>query len=203
MNRKQMSQKSGLKNLSSLMAIAGISTLVSLPVLAQYYYPPSSFFQPTASNFQSEDPCFEALDVNQNIVYNLQVGCFDTLVANLEKAGLPKTLEQQKTFTILAPSNEAFQKLPEDIREQLSKPENLEKVLKYHLVAGVIGNNEIKRGEITTVEGNTVKITGFLIDPNTVGTKLNEATANYTIKANNGYIVAIDKVLLPPDFQTE
>ena len=196
---KQMPKHNWFKKLSVYLGVTGVSLLAGLPVLARFYYPPSSFFQPIANYYQSGEPCFENLDDKQNLVYNLKNGCFEGLVEHLEKTSLPTTLAGQETFTILAPDDEAFGALTQDVREKLSQPENLEKVLKYHVIAGVISDEDIKRGEVKTVEGNTIKIAGS-IENNQERAKLNEATVGYGIKTSNGYIISIDKVLLPPDF---
>ncbi|MBF2020795.1 MAG: fasciclin domain-containing protein [Hydrococcus sp. C42_A2020_068] len=188
---KKMSEKSWLKKLSGFIGVAGVSTLLSFPVLAQYYYPPSSFFQPTANYYESEqEPIVDIL---------LKSGEFKTFNAYLKETGIVETLKGEKMLTIFAPTNEAFEALPENVREKLSQPENLEKVLKYHLVAGLIAEEDIKRGEIATIEGHSVKITGVPIGDR-VGVKLNEAMASDPLKANDGTIVPIDEVLLPPNF---
>ncbi len=191
--------KNWLKKLAGVVGVGGVSALLGFPALAQYY-PAASFFQPAAYTFQSEDECLIFSDT-ASIVDNLKGNeCFQTLVSYLEQSGLPETLKQEETFTIFAPMDQAFETLPAATREKLSQPENLEKVLKYHLISGAITEDDIKRGEITTIEGSSIQITGVPIG-NKIAARLNQATASDTVKASNGFIVLINQVLLPPDFE--
>ncbi len=184
--------KNWLKKLAGVVGVAGVSALLGFPALAQYY-PPASFFQPAAYTFQSEDE----IDLVETLA---SLNQFQTLTSKLKEAGLTETLKQEKTFTIFAPRNEAFEALPPATREKLSQRENLEKVLKYHLIAGAITEDDIKRGEITTIEGSSIQITGIPVG-NEIAPQLNEAIASDTIKASNGYVVLINQVLVPPDFE--
>src|ERR1700761_5989986 len=105
---------------------------------------------------------------NKNIVENA-VNSKDhtTLVAAVKAAGLVETLEGPGPFTVFAPTNEAFNKLPKGTVDNLVKPENkatLTKILTYHVVAGRMGSKElmekVKEGhgkaELTTVEGGKI-----------------------------------------------
>lgn len=124
-------------------------------------------------------------------------GSFTTLAAALEAGDLIETLKGEGPFTVFAPTDEAFGKLPEGTVEELLKPENKEKlvaILTYHVVAGkVMAEDVVKLEEAATVNGAKVKI------DTEDGVKVNESNVIKTdIKAKNGVIHVIDAVLLPP-----
>ncbi|WP_282069971.1 fasciclin domain-containing protein [Olleya namhaensis] len=132
-----------------------------------------------------------------------------TLVAAVKAAGLVETLSSDGPFTVFAPTNAAFAKLPEGTVETLLKPENLETlqtVLKNHVVAGKINAKDllklIKKGNgkatITTVSGGT--LTAWLKDKDVYITDQNGNSAKVTIadvNQSNGVIHVIDTVVLP------
>jgi uncharacterized surface protein with fasciclin (FAS1) repeats len=124
-------------------------------------------------------------------------GDFKTLAAALQAAGLVDTLKGAGPFTVFAPTDEAFAKLPAGTVEDLLKPENKEKlvsILTYHVVAGdVMAKNVVKLSEAKTVNGKEVKI-------KVQGGNVMVDAANVTktdIKCSNGVIHVIDSVLLP------
>lgn len=119
-----------------------------------------------------------------------------TLVAAVKAAGLVETL-QEGTFTVFAPTNEAFAALPEGTVASLLKPENKDKlvqVLTYHVVPGRVESTDLRNGQaVKTVQGKDIKITA-----NDSIIKVNDAivkTAN--IRATNGVVHVIDRVILP------
>lgn len=121
---------------------------------------------------------------------------FETLVAAVKAAGLVDTLKSPGPFTVFAPTDAAFAKLPAGTVEDLLKPENLEKlkaILTYHVVAGKVLAKDVKSGAVATVQGQkaTVKASkaGVTID----GAKV-VAT---DVLADNGVIHVIDTVILP------
>lgn len=120
---------------------------------------------------------------------------FSTLLAALSAADLVSTIEGG-TFTVFAPTNEAFAKLPKKVLDNLLKPENkklLQSVLTYHVVPGTVLAGDLKTGEVKTVEGNTVTVT---LSPKVL---INDSVVTSTdIKAKNGVVHVIDTVLLPP-----
>jgi uncharacterized surface protein with fasciclin (FAS1) repeats len=120
---------------------------------------------------------------------------FSTLVSLVKAAGLVDTLKGKGPFTVLAPTNAAFAKVPKAILEKLGADKALlTKVLTYHVIAGEVYAKDLKNG-ITpkTVEGETVKVT---IKGKTV--KFNQAKVVIAdVKASNGVIHAIDAVILP------
>jgi transforming growth factor-beta-induced protein len=125
-------------------------------------------------------------------------GSFGTLVAAVTAADLTSTLKSPGPFTVFAPTDAAFAKLPAGTVDTLLRPENkamLQDVLTYHVVSGkVMAADVVKLTSATTVEGKAVAIT---VTGTTV--KVNDATVVQTdIAASNGVIHVIDTVLLPP-----
>ncbi|MDQ0562042.1 putative surface protein with fasciclin (FAS1) repeats [Rhizobium mesoamericanum] len=130
------------------------------------------------------------------VVTALEAGQFKTLCAALEAAGLVATLKGTGPFTIFAPTDEAFAKLP--AVENLLKPENKQKlteILTYHVVAGKLMAADVARiDEVKSVNGKMIDIE---VDGSTV--KVNDAAVTADdIAASNGVIHVIDKVIMPP-----
>ena len=124
-------------------------------------------------------------------------GNFKTLAAALKAAGLVDTLKGSGPFTVFAPTDEAFAKLPAGTVDDLLKPENHDKlvaILTYHVVSGdVMAKDVVKLHEAKTVNGKEVKIM-------TQGGKVMVDNANVVkadIVCSNGVIHVIDSVLLP------
>jgi uncharacterized surface protein with fasciclin (FAS1) repeats len=151
-----------------------------------------------------------AMYANKNIVENA-VNSKDhtTLVAAVKAAGLVDTLSGPGPFTVFAPTNEAFAKLPEGTVDTLVKPENKEKltkILTYHVVAGKMNSKEIakaiKKGGgkamLKTVSGGTLTASmdmGKLILTDEKGGTATVTIAN--VYQSNGVIHVIDSVLMP------
>ena len=132
-----------------------------------------------------------------DIVDTAIAGHFTTLVAAVKAAGLVDTLKGPGPFTVFAPTDEAFAKLPAGTLESLLKPENkakLQKILTYHVVAGkVMAADVMKLSSAKTVEGENVAI-----NVKNGGVMVNNAHVTKTdIIASNGVIHVIDTVLLP------
>ncbi len=125
-------------------------------------------------------------------------GDFKTLAAALQAAGLVDTLKGTGPFTVFAPTDAAFAKLPAGTVETLLKPENkgqLTSILTYHVVSGKTKSKDLagKTLSVKTVNGANVAVDG------TSGVKVNGATVTKAdIWASNGVIHVIDTVLLPP-----
>ena len=122
---------------------------------------------------------------------------FSTLVAAVKAAGLVDTLSGKGPFTVFAPTNAAFAKLPKGTVETLLKPENkdkLVKILTYHVVAGkVMAADVVKIHEAKSVQGSDIKIK--VVDGKVM---LNNATVTKTdIETSNGVIHIIDTVIMP------
>jgi len=125
-------------------------------------------------------------------------GSFNTLVAAVKAAGLVETLSGKGPFTVLAPTDAAFAKLPAGTLEMLLKPENkqqLADILKYHVVPGVAAYSDavVKMSEVPTVLGTPVKVS--VVDGKV---RLNDATVVMAdVEAWNGVIHVVDTVILP------
>ncbi|MBD2342549.1 fasciclin domain-containing protein [Anabaena subtropica] len=124
----------------------------------------------------------------------VNAGSFNTLVAAVKAAGLDDTLKGVGPFTVFAPTDEAFAKLPKGTVDSLLKDiPKLKKILTYHVVSGkVLAADVVKLKSATTVEGSDVKIDA------SNGVKINDATvATPDVAADNGVIHVIDTVLIP------
>ncbi|MFC1236289.1 fasciclin domain-containing protein [Vibrio sp. F74] len=124
-------------------------------------------------------------------------GSFNTLVAAVQAAGLVDTLKSDGPFTVFAPTDEAFAKLPAGTVETLLKPENKDKliaILTYHVVPGkVMAADVVKLTSAKTVQGQKVTI-------KVMGSKVMVDNANVIatdVAASNGVIHVIDSVILP------
>jgi len=124
---------------------------------------------------------------------------FPTLVAAVQAAGLVDALKGDGPFTVLAPTEEAFRKLPKGTLESLLKPENKSKlaaILKYHVVPGKVMAADVlklKHGaEVPTLQGQSIKV------KNRHGVHVNNAKVVKTdVECKNGVIHVIDTVILP------
>ncbi len=127
---------------------------------------------------------------------------FSTLVAAVKAAGLAETLSGEGPYTVFAPTNAAFAKLPAGTVESLLLPENKQKladILTYHVVAAKVLAADVKPGPVTTVNGADFTISvenGDVIITDGQGGKAKVVKTD--IEASNGVIHVIDAVLLPP-----
>ena len=135
---------------------------------------------------------------SKNIVETaVQSGKFNTLVAALKAAGLVNTLNGKGPFTVFAPSDTAFSKLPTGTVDGLLKPENkanLVSILAYHVIPGKIMSGDIagKKISVKTVQGSEISVDAMY------GVKINDSNVvSADIAATNGVIHVIDKVLIP------
>ncbi|MCA9253557.1 MAG: fasciclin domain-containing protein [Phycisphaerae bacterium] len=121
-------------------------------------------------------------------------GSFKTLLTALDAAGLTGALRGEGPFTVFAPTDEAFAKLPAGTVEGLlNDPEKLKAILTYHVVPGeVLAKDVVKLSKAGTLQGQSLKIN------TSNGVKVNDATVVKTdVKADNGVIHVIDSVLMP------
>ena len=127
----------------------------------------------------------------------VEAGQFKTLAAALKAGGLVETLKGEGPFTVFAPTDEAFAKLPEGTLDELLKPENKEKlvaILTYHVVAGQATSSDVaSMKSAKTVNGKEVKFTTR--DGKVMVNNANVIKAD--IMASNGVIHVVDTVLLP------
>ena len=127
----------------------------------------------------------------------VEAGSFKTLAAALKAADLIETLKDKGPFTVFAPTDEAFAKLPKGTVETLLKPENKEKlaaILTYHVVAGKVeAKDAVKLKSAKTVNGASFKITA-----SDAGVMVDKAKVVKTdIQCSNGVIHVIDSVIMP------
>ena len=124
---------------------------------------------------------------------------FSTLVAAVQAAGLVETLQGPGPFTVFAPTNEAFAKLPAGLLDKLLLPENkdvLAKILTYHVVAGKVMAADVKAGDVPSVEGSPITVA---VDGSTVTLNGAAKVIATDVAASNGVIHVIDTVIVPPD----
>ena len=121
-------------------------------------------------------------------------GSFKTLVKLVKDAGLVETLKSEGPFTVLAPTDEAFAKVPKAVLKKLAGNKALLKsVLTYHVISGKVLSTDLKEGSVATVQGEKVKINlhgGAFVNKSKV--------VKADIMTSNGVIHVIDSVLLPP-----
>ncbi|MFZ4574921.1 MAG: fasciclin domain-containing protein [Phycisphaerales bacterium] len=127
-----------------------------------------------------------------------KAGNFKTLVAAIKAADLTSTLAGDGPFTVFAPTDEAFAKLPKGTLEELLKPENKAKlagILAYHVVSGKVMAADVKSGGVATVNGQRIDIKAEKGAVTVDGAKV----VKTDIAAANGVIHVIDTVILPSD----
>ena len=124
----------------------------------------------------------------------VSAGQFDTLATALKAAGLVDTLKGPGPFTVFAPTDAAFAKIPKaDLEALLNNKAKLTQVLTYHVVAGQVMAKDVKPGAVKTSEGSSlmVKADGGKV-------MVNNATVTKTdVVADNGVIHVVDTVLIP------
>jgi uncharacterized surface protein with fasciclin (FAS1) repeats len=123
----------------------------------------------------------------------VSAGNFKTLATALQAAGLVDTLKGKGPFTVFAPTDAAFAKIPKaDLDALLADKAKLTSVLTYHVVPGKVMAKDVKAGEVKTVEGSSLTVS------TTGGVKVDDAKVTATdIVADNGVIHVIDTVVIP------
>ena len=121
-------------------------------------------------------------------------GSFNTLVAAVKAAGLADTLSGKGPYTVFAPTDAAFAKLPAGTVDALLKDvPKLKAILTYHVVAGSVMAKDVKTGMVKTVNGQSINVVA-----GASGVTVNDAKVTATdVAASNGVIHVIDTVLLP------
>lgn len=170
---------------NALTKKVGIFTVACISLFASFAF--------AGHHSMSEDKA-EKADI---VATAVGAGQFNTLAAALTAAGLVETLQGEGPFTVFAPTDGAFAKLPEGTVESLLKPENrdqLTAILTYHVVAGkVYAADVVKMTSATTVNGADVTIAA-----SDAGVTVDAANVIATdIAASNGVIHVIDSVILP------
>jgi len=150
------------------------------------------------TNTSETSPSASPSVASKNIVETaVAAGDFGTLVTAVKTAGLVETLSGPGPYTVFAPTDAAFAKLPAGtVEDLLKKPEELKKILTYHVVSGeVLAKDVVKLSEAKTVNGAVIKIA---TDANGNVTVNGAKVTKTDIKTSNGVIHVIDGVLLPP-----
>lgn len=160
------------------------------------------------SRMRSDKTISEMVAENQDL---------STLLTALKAANLVETLKGEGPYTVFAPTNEAFAKLPAGKLDELLKPENKEKlagILKYHVVSGELYASDLEDGQmLETLSGDKIKISfpdnsmedenGDMEEEDSTGVKVNNARVVETdLTASNGVIHIIDAVVMPSDLKT-
>lgn len=121
-------------------------------------------------------------------------GQFKTLLTAIKVAKLTDTLKGKGPFTVFAPTDKAFAELPKaTLNNLLQHPQELAKILTYHVIAGEVPSSDVKTGDVKTVNGQDIHFTvgqsGVMVN--------NAKVVKADIKASNGIIHVINKVLVP------
>lgn len=185
-----------MKKLTAMVAAAGASVLVSLPVLAQFQYS-SSIFSPMSGPIRRSVDGTLAGELDSAIKYYQEFQAFATA---MKETGLIEELRSkdpanpdQIQFTVFAPTDEAFAALPDAIKQD---PAKLRQVLNYHIIQGQVTDQEIASGQLATVAGSPVTV-----QLNNTGTEItlnNSSVVQSSRRVDNGVIVVIDQLLVPP-----
>jgi uncharacterized surface protein with fasciclin (FAS1) repeats len=128
----------------------------------------------------------------------IAAGNFNTLVAGIKAAGLTDTLTGRGQFTVFAPTDEAFKKLPSGAWDALLKDTaKLRAVLSYHVITGHVLAQDLKSGDVMTVQGTplTAVVSSSEVQVNGAHVKQRDVTAS------NGVIHVIDAVIMPRNWQ--
>jgi uncharacterized surface protein with fasciclin (FAS1) repeats len=135
-------------------------------------------------------PAFASSDIVDTAA---SAGSFNTLIAAVKAAGLVDTLKGSGPYTVFAPTDEAFAKIPKDQLDALLKDKaKLTEILTYHVVPGKVMAKDVRAGEVKTVQGTTVTVTTGK------GVKVDNAKVTKTdVLASNGVIHVIDTVIIP------
>lgn len=135
----------------------------------------------------------------KNIVdTTIAAGQFTTFAAGIKAAGLTDALSAKGPFTVFAPTDDAFGKLPPGAWDGLLKDSaKLKAVLNYHVVSGHFVAREVKAGEVMTLQGSTLTAAQAFGDLSVNGARITRRD----LVATNGIIHAIDAVILPKNWQ--
>lgn len=184
------------QKLAVIAAIIGLTAIVGVPVMAQ---PQAQQTPETEKRPEPRQSPLTGQSNTANILDVLQANTpFSTLTQAIQAAGLTDTLSKG-TYTVFAPTDEAFQALPQGASELLLKPENkdlLRQILSYHVVSGNLTSNKLKSGKLKTLGGDvTVRVTSQ-------GVTINDASVlQADIPAKNGVIHAVNRLILTPQLR--
>lgn len=200
MARNSDPSRVGVRNYGPMKTTTLKNTLLTastLSVVAALSFTGQTFAEADAATPEATEMA-EAAAAEEGTVVDVLVGNpdFSTLVAAVKSAGLVETLSGEGPFTIFAPTNEAFAKVPKETLDMLMTPEGKEKltaILTYHVVPAKVMAADVKTMKAPTVEGTEVDV--VVADGSVM---VDEATVTETdMVASNGVIHAIDTVLMP------
>lgn len=139
-------------------------------------------------------------DATKTVVENIQQDTqYSTLSTVIQSANLGDSLETTGTYTIFAPTNDAFSKLSSNVQNALGQPENqetLKKILQYHIVEGKVTSSQLQnQNSVNTLEGSPIEVA---ISGNEVTLNSDSKVTSPDTEASNGVIHGIDTVLIPP-----
>lgn len=188
---------SALVKTLSLAGFLTLGALVSFPAVTKSADMPMTYPMPMGKPMTKPVSRPAPMAAEKTIVQIAATnGSFKTLTAALKAAALTETLSGPGPFTVFAPTDAAFAALPKGTVEKLLLPQNkamLVKILTYHVVAGDVLSTDLKTGKVKTVQGSSVNV-----KVNAMGVMVNNAkVVKADIKASNGVIHVIDKVLMP------
>lgn len=127
-----------------------------------------------------------------------------TITAAIQAAGLTSTLQGKGPFTVFAPTDQAFASIPAATRQRVLQPENrdtLARILSYHVIPGELTSSQLQSGKVKTVEGKTVDIQ---VNQAAKQVTVNEAQVTQPdIRASNGVIHVVDRIILPPGIKLQ
>ena len=180
-----------------LTSVFGIGILSAPPMLADNHE------TMTESSTEMENMEMEQTSTEVGNIVEVASGdeTFSTLVQALQAAELVDILsDSNSSYTVFAPTNEAFSQLPEGALDYLLQPENkevLQRVLSYHVLPEKVTSDAISDGEVESLDG------GLVIEVNEEGVIVNNASViTPDVEASNGVIHVVNRVLLPGDLQS-
>lgn len=199
---KNSNVPSWMKQLTGFAGVIGASALIGFPAWAHINsntnVATATPTQQVAGNVKTANTPAKVAAANDIVAIASGDAQFKTLTKALGAAGLVTTLQGKGPFTVFAPTDAAFAAVPKATLDDLLKPANkakLVKVLTYHVVPGAVLSTSLKSGDVKSVEGTSLKVAVAAGKVTVSGANVVKAD----IKASNGVIHVIDKVLIPAD----
>ncbi|MEG4284642.1 fasciclin domain-containing protein [Microcoleus sp. A006_D1] len=199
---KNSNVPSWMKQLTGFAGVIGASALIGFPAWAHINsntnVATATPTQQVAGNVKTPNAPEKVAAANDIVAIASGDPQFKTLTKALGAAGLVTTLQGKGPFTVFAPTDAAFAAVPKATLDDLLKPANkakLVKVLTYHVVPGAVLSTSLKSGDVKSVEGTSLKVAVAAGKVTVSGANVVKAD----IKASNGVIHVIDKVLIPGD----
>ncbi len=199
---KNQNVPSWIKQLTGFAGVIGASALIVFPAWAHINsntnVANATQTQQVAGNAKTAASPASVAQAKDIVAIASGDAQFKTLTKALGAAGLVTTLQGKGPFTVFAPTDAAFAALPKGTLDDLLKPANkakLTKILTYHVVPGSVLSTSLKSGDVKSVEGTSLKVAVSAGKVTVSGANVVKAD----IKASNGVIHVIDKVLIPAD----